>query len=171
MTTATPLGILAEGSGTMPSYLDMFLGNIGGSMGETSALAILLGGIYLIARRVINPIVPFAYIGTVAAISGIACAVTGRDVLVDILSGGLMLGAFFMATDYATTPINWRGKLVFAIGCGIITMLIRLFGSLPEGVSYSIVLMNILTPHIESLTRSKTFGFIKARKERKRSEV
>ena len=95
----------------------------------------------LIARRVINPIVPFAYIGTVAAISGIACAVTGRDVLVDILSGGLMLGAFFMATDYATTPINWRGKLVFAIGCGIITMLIRLFGSLPEGVSYSIVLM------------------------------
>ena len=171
MTTATPLGIIAEGSGTMPSYLDMFLGNIGGSMGETSALAILLGGIYLIARRVINPIVPFAYIGTVAAISGIACAVTGRDVLVDILSGGLMLGAFFMATDYATTPINWRGKLVFAIGCGIITMLIRLFGSLPEGVSYSIVLMNILTPHIESLTRSKTFGFIKARKERKRSEV
>ena len=171
MTTATPLGIIAEGSGTMPSYLDMFLGNIGGSMGETSALAILLGGIYLIARRVINPIVPFAYIGTVAAISGIACAVTGRDVLVDILSGGLMLGAFFMATDYATTPINWRGKLVFAIGCGFITMLIRLFGSLPEGVSYSIVLMNILTPHIESLTRSKTFGFIKARKERKRSEV
>ncbi len=171
MTTATPLGILAEGTGTMPSYLDLFLGNIGGSMGETSALAILIGGLYLIARRVINPIVPAAYIGTVAAISGFAHIFTGRDVLVDILSGGLMLGAFFMATDYATTPINWRGKLVFAIGCGIITMLIRLFASLPEGVSYAIVLMNILTPHIESLTRAKTFGFIKARKERKRSEV
>ena len=155
----------------MPSYLDLFLGNIGGSMGETSALAILIGGLYLIARRVINPIVPAAYIGTVAAISGFAHIFTGRDVLVDILSGGLMLGAFFMATDYATTPINWRGKLVFAIGCGIITMLIRLFASLPEGVSYAIVLMNILTPHIESLTRAKTFGFIKARKERKRSEV
>ena len=174
MTTATPLGIIAEGSGTMPSYLDMFLGNIGGSMGETSALAILLGGIYLIARRVINPIVPFAYIGTVAAISGIACAVTGRDVLVDItLSGGLMLGAFFMATDYATTPINWRGKLVFICNrmryyYNAHSLIWFLAG---RCFSYSILLMNILTPHIESLTRSKTFGFIKARKERKRSEV
>ncbi len=171
VTTATPLGILAEGSGTMPSYLDMFLGNIAGSMGETSVLAILLGGIYLVVRRIINPLVPLTFVGTVAAISGFACIFTGRDVLVDILSGGLMLGAFFMATDYATTPVNWRGKVVFAIGCGIITMLIRLFGSLPEGVSYSILLMNVLTPYIEVLTRTKTFGMKKARKERKQSEV
>ncbi len=168
LTTATPLGILAEGAGPMPTYLDMFLGNIGGSMGETSVLAILLGGIYLIARRVINPIVPLAFLGTVAAISGVACIFTGRDVLIDLLSGGLMLGAFFMATDYATTPINWRGKLVFAIGCGIFTMLIRLFGSLPEGVSYSILLMNILTPHIERFTRFPTFGSIKERKGAKK---
>ncbi len=172
LTSATPLGILAEGGTTpMPSYLDLFLGNVGGSMGETSALAILIGGLYLIARRVINPIVPAAFLGSVAAISGIAHIFTGRDVLVDLLSGGVMLGAFFMATDYATTPINWRGKLVFAVGCGVITMLIRLFGSLPEGVSYSIVLMNILTPHIESLTRTKTFGAAKARKERGQNEI
>lgn len=171
VTTATPLGIIAEGTGTMPSYLDMFLGNIGGCMGETSVLAILLGGIYLIVRRIINPLVPLAFVGTVAAISGFAHIFTGRDVLVDILSGGLMLGAFFMATDYATTPVNWRGRVVFAVGCGIITMLIRLFGSLPEGVSYSILLMNVLTPYIEAMTRTKTFGAKRAGKERKQSET
>ena len=161
ITTASPLGILKEGSGeALPSYLDLFLGNNAGCLGETCALALLLGGIYLVARKVINPAIPLCYLGTAAVISLIA----GRDVGVELLTGGLMLGAIFMATDYTTTPISTKGRIVFAIGCGILTMLIRIFGSLPEGVSFSIILMNILTPHIERLTRPKPFGYLKAGK-------
>ena len=148
----------------------MFLGNQAGSLGETCALALLLGGIYLVVRRVISPIIPVCYLGTVALFALIFGACTGENIgefiLTHLLSGGLMLGAIFMATDYATTPINWRGKIIFGIGCGILTMVIRLFGSLPEGVSFSIILMNILTPLIEKATRPRPFG-----KERKRNEV
>lgn len=166
MTTASPLGILAEGGDTpMPSYLDLFLGNHAGSLGETCALAIILGGAYLLVRRVISPIIPGCFLATVVIFS----LIFQRDILVDLLSGGVLLGAFFMATDYATSPINWRGKIVFGIGCGIITMLIRIFGAMPEGVSFSIILMNIATPHIERLTRPRAFG--KARKERKNNEA
>ena len=165
LTTATPLGILAEGAGPMPTYLDMFLGNIGGSMGETSVLAILLGGIYLIARRVINPIVPLAFLGTVAAISGVACIFTGRDVLIDLLSGGLMLGAFFCATDYVTSPTLPMGKVIFGIGCGLFTMLIRIFASYPEGVSFAILLMNILTPYIDKICEKRMYKLPKKAKE------
>lgn len=158
VTGATPLA-LGEGD-TLPSYLDLFLGNVGGCIGETSALALLIGGIYLASRKIINLSAPVTFIGSVALLSFIA----GDDPLYQILSGGLFLGAFFMATDYATTPITTKGKIVFGLGCGIITFIIRHFGSFPEGVSFSILLMNILTPYIEQLTRTKVFGAKEAEK-------
>ena len=161
VTTATPLGILKEGGGELPSYLDLFLGNTGGCLGETCALAILLGGIYLIVRRVISPVIPVTYLATVAVLS----MMMGRDPLFDLLSGGLLLGAFFMATDYTTSPLYFWGRIVFAFGCGLITMLIREFGSLPEGVSYSIILMNILTPLIERAIKPHPFGAPKKQKK------
>ena len=161
ITTATPLGILKEGGGELPSYLDLFLGKTGGCLGETCALAILIGGIYLIARRVISPVIPVTYLATAAVFS----LLFGRDPIFDLLSGGLMLGAFFMATDYTTSPLYFWGRIVFAFGCGLITMLIREFGSLPEGVSYSIILMNILTPLIERYIKPRPFGSLpKAKK-------
>ena len=155
MTTASPLTILKTGAdGQIPSLLNMFVGVRAGCLGETCAVALILGGVYLVLRKVISPVIPLTYIGTVAVISAIA----GRDVLLDLLSGGLLLGAIFMATDYTTSPINFKGRIVFAVGCGVLTMLIRIFGSLPEGVSFSIIIMNILVPHIERLTRPKPFG-------------
>ena len=154
ITTATPLGILKEGGGALPSYLDLFLGKTGGCLGETCALAILIGGIYLIARRVISPVIPVTYLATAVVFS----LLFGRDPIFDLLSGGLMLGAFFMATDYTTSPLYFWGRVVFAIGCGALTLVIREFGSLPEGVSYSILLMNILTPLIERYIKPKAFG-------------
>lgn len=155
MTTATPLNVLKTGAdGTVPTLLNLFVGVRAGSLGETCAVALILGGIYLIVRKVISPVIPVCYIGTAAVISLIA----GRNVVFDVLAGGLLLGAIFMATDYATSPINRKGKIVYAIGAGIITMLIRIFGALPEGVSFSIILMNILVPHIERLTRPLAFG-------------
>lgn len=136
------------------SYLSLFLGNVGGCLGETSAAALLIGGLYLAARRIISLAAPVSFIGTLALLS----AVSGDDPLYAILSGGVFLGAFFMATDYATTPITTKGRIVFGIGCGAITFVIRHFGSYPEGVSFSILLMNVLTPYIEQLTRTKIFG-------------
>ena len=124
------------------------MGNNAGCLGETCALAILIGGAYLIARRVISPVIPVTYLATAALFS----ALFGRDPLFDLLSGGLLLGAFFMATDYTTSPLYFWGRVVFAIGCGALTLVIREFGSLPEGVSYSILLMNILTPLIERIS-------------------
>lgn len=156
---ATPLASLKEGTiDAMPSLADMFFGNIGGSLGETSALALIIGGVYLIARRVIKWHTPVCFIATV-----FVCALlySGFDVnfaLYHILSGGLMIGAFFMATDYSTTPPTPFGKVVFGIGCGLITVVIRFWGSYPEGVSYAILLMNILAPYISKLTRHKIFG-------------
>lgn len=145
----------------IPSLIDMFLGIRPGSLGETCGLAILIGGIYLIARRVISPVIPLCFIGTVAILS----ALLGGDPLYQVLAGGLLLGAFFMATDYTTSPINTKGKVIFAVGCGIITVLIRFFAALPEGVSYAILLMNILVPHIETLTIPKVFGEKEAKAE------
>lgn len=170
VTGATPLVLkgmtsseLSEISQEIPSYLDLFLGNTGGCLGETSALALLLGGLYLIARKIINPAAPAAFIGSLALLSLIA----GNDPIYEILSGGVFLGAFFMATDYATTPISTKGKIVFGIGCGIITFVIRNFTKSPEGVSYAILLMNILTPYIEQYTRPKAFGAKEAVKSEK----
>lgn len=148
--SATPL--MAESKGAaMPSYLDLFLGNHAGSLGETCALALIPGGIYLLVRRVISWHTPVAFLGTVAVMS----LVCGKDVLGQLLSGGLMLAAFFMATDYSTTPPSKWGKIIFGVGCGLITILIRFWGNYPEGVSYSILIMNILTPYISKLTRPK----------------
>ena len=153
VSTATPLPQVASNSVTT-SYLDLFIGMYGGCIGETCTLALLLGGGYLLLRRVITPAIPLSFLGTVAVIALLA----GQNPLIHLMSGGVMLGAIFMATDYTTCPVNRAGKVVYGIGCGIITMTIRLFGSLPEGVSYAILLMNILTPHIETLTQSAPFG-------------
>ena len=161
VTSATPLAQNASG-GFTGSYLDLFLGNTGGCIGETCALALIIGGIYLIATKTISPTIPVVYLGTVAVIALIA----GQDPIFHLLSGGVLLGAIFMATDYTTSPITPWGKAVFALCCGIITMLIRLYANLPEGVSFSILLMNILVPHIENLTRPRAFGYIKEKKSK-----
>ena len=155
--TATPLRYLKDGAlGGDYTILRLFLGTVGGSMGETSALALLTGGCYLIYRRVISWHTPVAFIGTVFVLAlikgGIGFAAA------EIFAGGVFLGAIFMATDYATTPSTDTGRLVFGVGCGLITCLIRFFGSYPEGVSFSILLMNVLTPYISKLTMSKPLG-------------
>lgn len=167
ITTATPLA--AEES-ELPSLLKMFLGMRGGSLGETCAAALIIGGLYLIIRKIISPAIPLSFIGTVAVIMLIAGKGDLSFVAYQLLSGGLMLGAFFMATDYATSPINFKGKIIFGIGCGIITSMIRLFGSLPEGVSFAIILMNILVPHIENLTTPKPFGTAKEKKSKSKEK-
>lgn len=153
--SATPLALIAGGNtADLPSYLDMFLGNRGGCLGETCILALLIGGIYLVIKKVISPIIPLTYIAVVFVFT----AILGQDPVMQILSGGLFLGAIFMATDYTTSPLTNKGKFIYAIGCGLLTVLIRTFGSLPEGVSFSIIIMNILVPHIERLTTPKAFG-------------
>ena len=156
--SATPLEAIKTGATeNLPSLLDMLLGNRGGAIGETCAIAILLGGIYLIARKVIRWHTPVIFIGTVFVLSFII----KQDLtlaLYEVLGGGLLLAAFFMATDYSTTPINKYGKMVFAFGCGVITVLIRFWGAYPEGVSFAILLMNILSPYIEKLCTPKPFG-------------
>lgn len=156
VTGATPLALMKSGE-QLPSLLDMFLGQTGGCLGETCALALIIGGVYLVCRKVISPVIPLVFVGTVAVLTFFA----GYNPLYEVLSGGLLLGAIFMATDYVTSPTTTSGKVIFAIGCGAITAFIRIFGSIPEGVSYSIIIMNILTPHINTLTRKKPFGFKK----------
>ncbi len=161
VTSATPL---AGTAGTL-SFKTLFFGMHAGSIGETSAFLLIVGGLYLVIRRVITPIIPVCFIGTVALLS----LISGESVMLSVFGGGLILGAVFMATDYTTSPTTSLGKAIFAVGCGIITFVIRKFGSLPEGVSYSILLMNILVPHINRFTLSKPFGFEKV-KEAAKSE-
>lgn len=153
-TSATPL---VTG---VASYKDLFLGNVGGCLGETSALALLIGGIFLVATKVISSSTPLAFIATVAGLTW----VTGGDPLYQVLSGGLLLGAIFMATDYVSTPITKSGKLIFGIGCGLITFAIRHWGNMAEGVSFSILLMNIITPYIDMYTKAKPVGAKKPEK-------
>lgn len=173
VTAATPMAALSQVSGgdlsgaALPSLTQMLIGYHGGSMGEVCSIALIVGGIYLMLRKVISPTIPLCFIGTVAVCTLIAGHGNFEYVAYELLGGGLMLGAFFMATDYTTSPINFKGKLIFGIGCGLITSVIRIFGSLPEGVSFSIILMNILVPHIEHLTTAKPFGEIKEKKEKK----
>lgn len=158
VSTATPLAIMSSGDQTLlPSLKDLFLGNQAGCLGETSTAALLLGGIYLMARRVISWHTPLAFLGTVFLFT----LILGQQPVYQMVTGGLMLGAFFMATDYSTTPTTKIGRLIFGLGCGLLTVLIRLYGSYPEGVSFSILLMNIVTPYITSLTRHKAFGGVK----------
>ena len=157
VTSATPLEIL----NTTPDKIDigeLFFGKHAGAIGEVSALLLLLGGLYLVIRKVIKPTIPVAFIGTVALLTYLFMGQNLNLTLAYVLSGGLILGAVFMATDYVTSPTTNSGKLVFGIGCGLITFVIRKWGSLPEGVSYSIILMNILVPHINKLTARKQFG-------------
>ena len=148
-TSATPLV-----ASDKASYMDLFLGNVGGSLGETCALALLIGGLLLVFTKVISPATPIAFLGSLALFSFIG----GSDPLYEVLAGGAILGAIFMATDYVTTPITNKGKILFGIGCGFITFAIRKWANMPEGVSYSILLMNILTPYLDMLTKTKPVG-------------
>ncbi len=157
-TTATPLKADAGAF----SYIDLLLGNCGGAVGEVCAAALLLGGVYLLIRRVISPIIPCVYLGTAAAVS----LLIGLDPLYQLLSGGLLLGAIFMATDYTTSPVTRWGKVIYAVGCGVLTMLLRAYSNMPEGVSYSILLMNILVPLIERATSPRPVGYVKEKGEK-----
>jgi len=164
-TGATPLGVLSEGNvAELPSNMEMFLGTIGGSMGEVSAIALLIGGLFLIWKKIISPIIPVCFIGTVFVFALLYYGFSGSDLgalhmaVFHVLAGGVMLGAFFMATDYVTTPLMPWGKVVFGIGCGLITMIIRLWGQYPEGVSFSILIMNCLSPLIDNFFQKRMYG-------------
>jgi len=158
VTSATPLGESFVWQGDKLSlYQALFLGDVAGSIGETSALLIIIGGVFLLARGIINWRIPAIYIGTVALMAfGL-----GQDPLFYILSGGLMLGAFFMATDYVTSPLTNRGKIVFSVALGVLTVMIRHLGGMPEGVCYSILFMNAITPLIDRFIKIRPYGLVK----------
>ncbi|WMI81266.1 RnfABCDGE type electron transport complex subunit D [Anaerotignum sp. MB30-C6] len=166
---ATPLAQLKGGVIPDASFTDVLVGNIGGCIGETCAVALIIGGIYLIAKHVISWKVPVIYIATVFVLT----AAIGRNGLrvptYELFTGGLMLGAFFMATDYASSPVTAKGQVIFALGCGLITTLIRIFGGYPEGVSYSILIMNLCVPLIERFTEPTIFGALPKVKEAKKA--
>lgn len=153
---ATPLADLANDKAV--NLLDLFLGKCGGALGETCTAALLIGGIYLLVRKVISWHIPVAFIGTTFLFTFAVEGWNLETTLAWVLSGGLVLGAFFMATDYVTSPTTAKGKLIFGIGAGVITVLIRFWGGYPEGVSFAILLMNIVNPYIDSLTPRKIFG-------------
>jgi len=166
VTGATYLAILREDPGFVPEmadYMALLFGKIGGTIGETSAVALVAGGIYLLARRVIGWRIPVAYLGSFIVFA----LLFGRDgflnvhILFEVLAGGLLMGALFMATDYATAPISPRGKIVFGIGCGFLTVIIRFFGGYPEGVSYAIIIMNLFVPLIDKYVRPRVFGKVR----------
>ncbi len=165
ITSATPLSFVSAAEGA-PTLKNIFFGLHSGCIGETSAFLLIIGGLYLVIRGVIHPVTPVCFVGTVALLSLIA----GDNVSVAVFGGGLMLGSIFMATDYTTSPTTPLGKTVFGVGCGVLTFVIRKFAALPEGVSYSILLMNILVPYINSFTLSKPFGFVNPVKEGKANE-
>jgi len=163
VTSATPLAAMHQGQLPADSVLDMFLGNVGGCIGETSALLLLIGLIYLLARRVITLRIPLSYIGTVAVLAFLFPM--GHDRLTwmacQLFGGGLMLGAIFMATDYVTSPVTHLGQIVYGIGCGVLTVLIRYFGGYNEGVSYAILVMNCCVVLLDRIGRPKKFGILK----------
>ena len=160
VTAATPLAAMHAGSLEGVNVLDLFLGNVGGCIGETSALLLALGGAYLVFRKVISPRIPLAFIGSVAVIA--LLFPQGNDaftwMLASVCSGGVMLGAIFMATDYVTSPITKAGQIIFGIGCGVVTMVIRYFGAYNEGVSYAILVMNACVVLLDKVGRPKKFG-------------
>jgi electron transport complex protein RnfD len=165
-TAASALGLVKEAvkAGTtaaMPfGYLDLLLGNVPGSLGETCKVALLLGAAFLFVRKILDWKIPITFLGSVALLSWIV----GRNPLFELLSGGLILGAFFMATDYVTSPTTANGRIIFGLGCGAITFLIRNYGGFPEGVCYAILFMNLCSPLIESYVRPRRFGVTRARK-------
>ena len=156
VSSATPLAMMANGESV--DYLTLLLGNYGGCLGETSALALLIGFAYLLIRGVISWHTPVCFVGTVFVMS----LILGQDAVGQILSGGLMLGAIFMATDYSTTPSTDWGRVLFGIGAGLLTVLIRFYGAYAEGVSFAILFMNILTPYLSKWTETKPFGGVAA---------
>ena len=156
VSSATPLAMMANGESV--DYLTLLLGNHGGCLGETSALALLIGFAYLLIRGVISWHTPVCFVGTVFVMS----LILGQDAVGQILSGGLMLGAIFMATDYSTTPSTDWGRVLFGIGAGLLTVLIRFYGAYAEGVSFAILFMNILTPYLSRWTETKPFGGVAA---------
>jgi electron transport complex protein RnfD len=162
ITGPTPLGILKEGSiDKLPAYADLLLGQIGGCVGEVSAIALLLGGLYMLIRKVITWHIPVAYIGSVIIFAGTLWLIDPSqyvDPLFHLLTGGMMLGVFYMATDMVSSPMSARGQIIFGIGCGVITMLIRVYGVYPEGVSFAILIMNAFVPLINKSFKPKRFG-------------
>ncbi len=174
VTTATPLGEMKTAvmlTGKLPElatsgFGNYFVGNMGGCLGEVSAIALLLGGLFLIFKKVISWHTPVSFIGSVIVIGGIFWLVDPTkypNPLFHLLTGGLLLGAFFMATDMVTSPVTYKGMLIFGVGCGLLTVLIRLFGGYPEGVSFAILLMNAATPLIDRYTRPKIYGQVETK--------
>ncbi len=166
---ATPLASLKLGETPDIGVFELFIGNMPGCIGEVSALLLLIGGIYLLIRRAITWHIPVAFLGTVAVLSFIfpqTRSVQAYEfMLMELCSGGLMLGAIFMATDYATSPVTNSGRIIYGIGCGAITVFIRYFGGYSEGVSFAILIMNLLVWYIDKWTRPKPFGFVPKKKE------
>ncbi len=171
ITSATPLSIIKEGisNGTpiseitqkLPTTFDMLMGNIGGSLGEISALLLILGGLYMLWKKVITWHIPVSIIATVAFVAAIFWLITPTTYInpvYHVLSGGLMLGAIYMATDMVTSPMNPKGQIIYGIGIGLITISIRMFGSYPEGISFAILIMNAVTPLINTYVKPKRFG-------------
>ena len=158
LATATPL-VAGKSLSSMDMLFNLAFGIHGGVLGETCSVMLLLGGIYLIVTRTISAAIPVAYLGTVAVLS----LVFGQDVVLQLLGGGLLLGAFFMATDYVTSPFTLKGKIVYGIGLGVITCAIRFWGNMAEGVSFSLLIMNLLVPYINDLTRQKPLGGVKSK--------
>ena len=163
MSAATPLHHMVMPALPEQSILDMFLGNCPGSIGELSSLALIAGGVYLLRRNVISRRIPLGYIGSVAVLTLIFHKTDDALswMLYQLFSGGLMLGAFFMATDYVTSPVTKPGQWIFGIGCGILTVIFRYFGLFPEGVTYAILLMNLFTWVIDRCTPPKIYGAVK----------
>lgn len=152
---ATPLAVARNMvEGDIPDYLTLFLGNHAGMIGEVSILALLIGALWLLLRGVIDLWIPLSMITTTVLL----CWLAGGDPLMHLMSGGLIIGAFFMATDYVTSPITVKGKIIFGIGCGLLTFLMRMYSGMPEGVSFAILIMNIMTPHINNWTKPVTMG-------------
>ena len=171
VTGPTPLTIIKDGvsrgmpvselMSQIPDYANLLMGNLGGSAGEVSAIAILLGGIYMLIRKIITWHIPLAYLGSAAVFAGIFWIISPEvypDPLFHLLTGGLMLGALYMATDYATSPMSTTGMIIFGVGCGVLTIIIRLFGAYPEGVAFSILIMNAFVPLINRGFKPKRFG-------------
>ncbi|MDH6533923.1 RnfABCDGE type electron transport complex subunit D [Parabacteroides sp. 52] len=160
-TGATVLSMLKGGTENLPSYMNMLWGDMGGSLGEVGAIALILGLIFMLVRKIITWHIPVAILGTVLVFTGIMHSVNPTvyaNPLIHLLSGGLLLGAIFMATDYVTSPMSKSGMIVYGIGIGVLTTVIRLFGSYPEGMSFAILIMNALTPLINSYMKPKHFG-------------
>lgn len=167
VTAATPMSYLHQGMLPENGLMDVLIGNVGGSMGETSAILLLAGLLYLLVRKIISIRIPLAYVGTVAVLAFLFPQ--GNDRLVwmgyQVLSGGLLLGAIFMATDYATSPVTKLGQIIYGIGCGVITVAIRYFGAYAEGVSYAILIMNVTVFLLDKVGVPKRFGYVKPKKE------